>query len=132
MEKFLQINSISFFNNFYGEVSSISLLSLNQNDSLNIFCKTLKYFLDLQEGLWKRKYLNDFLSHLQTITYGDNKNEKNEQIITGNLCQNIVFIFTPFNYNISQPNIIEDCLGKFKLIIAGNIVNHRYQKYQKK
>ena len=126
------INSISFFNNFYGEVSSISLLSLNQNDSLNIFCKTLKYFLDLQEGLWKRKYLNDFLSHLQTITYGDNKNEKNEQIITGNLCQNIVFIFTPFNYNISQPNIIEDCLGKFKLIIAGNIVNHRYQKYQKK
>ena len=126
------INSISFFNNFYGEVSSISFLSLNQNDSLNIFCKTLKYFLEHEEGLWKRKYLNDFISYLQSITYGEKKNEKNEQIITGNLCQNIVFIFTPFNYNISQPDIIEDCLGKFKLIIAGNIVNHRYQKYQKK
>ena len=126
------INSITFFNNFYGEVSSISLFSLNQNDSLDIFYKTLKYFLKHKEGLWKRKYLNDFLSFLQTITYGDKKNEKNEQIITGNLCQNIVFIFTPFNYNISQPHIIEDCLGKFKLIIAGNIVNHKYQKYQKK
>ena len=126
------INSITFFNNFYGEVSSISLFSLNQNDSLNIFYKILKYFLNHKEGLWKRKYLNDFLSFLQTITYGDKKNEKNEQIITGNLCQNIVFIFTPFNYNRSQPHIIEDCLGKFKLIIAGNIVNHKYQKYQKK
>ena len=123
------INSISFFNNFYGEVSSISMLSMNQNDSLNIFSKSLKYFLEIKNGLWKRKYLINFINYLQSITYGDKKNEPTN---VKNLYNNIVFIFTPFNYNINRPNIIEDCLEKYNMIINGNICNHRYQNYQKK
>ena len=123
------INSISFFNNFYGEVSSISMLSMNQNDSLNIFSKSLKYFLEIKNGLWKRKYLINFINYLQSITYGDKKNEPTN---VKNLYNNLVFIFTPFNYNINRPNIIEDCLEKYNMIINGNICNHRYQNYQKK
>ena len=123
------INSIQFFNNFYGEVTSITMLSINLDDPLNIFSQTLKYFVNLNEGLWKKELLDSFLNFLGGITY---KEKKDEGILIGNLCKNVVFIFTPINYNIDQPNIVEDCFGKYNLIINGNIKNHKYQNYQKK
>ena len=122
------INSIVFFDNFYGEVTSISMLSLNHEDSLNIFSQTLKYFVELKTGLWKKRYLNNFMHFLQGITFHEKKNEGGEE---ENLSKKIVFIFTPFNYNINQPNIVEDCLEKYNLTIEGNVRNHKYQKWQK-
>ena len=115
------INSIVFFDNFYGEVTSISMLSLNHEDSLNIFSQTLKYFVEFKTGLWKKRYLNNFMQFLQGITFSEKKNEGSEK---ENLSKKIVFIFTPFNYNINQPNIVEDCLEKYNLTPAGNIRNH--------
>ena len=123
------INSITFFDNFYGEVTSISMLSINNDNSLNIFSQTLKYFAELESGLWKKRYLNNFIHFLQGITYEEKKEEGGKE---ENLSKNIVFIFTPLNYNINQPNIVEDCFGKYNLIINGRIKNHKFQNYQKK
>ena len=123
------IKSISFFNNFYGEITSISMLSLRHNDSLNIFSQTLRYFLEFDMGLWNKRYLNMFINYLQGITFNEKKNEND---VENNLFNSIVFIFAPFNYNGMYPDIIEDCLGKYNLKINGNIKNHRYQNYQKK
>ena len=124
------IKSITFFNNFYGEVTSISMLSMNHNDSLNIFSQTLKYFLEFSAGLWNKRFLNRFINYLEGIVFIRKKNEdENEE---DNLFNNIVFIFTPFNYSINNPDIVEDCLEKYNLTISGNIRNHRYQNYQKK
>ena len=122
------IKSIVFFDNFYGEVTSISMLSLNHEDSINILSQTLKYFAELNTGLWKRRYLKNFLHFLQGITLGEKNAEGGEK---GNLSQKLVFIFTPFNYNKNQPNIVEDYLENYNLIIEGNIKNHKYQKFQK-
>ena len=123
------IKSITFFDNFYGEVTSISMLSINHDNSLNIFAQTLKYFAELESGLWKKRYLNNFIHFLQGIIYEEKKIEGAKE---ENLSKNIVFIFTPLNYNINQPNIIEDCFGKYNLIVNGRIKNHKFQNYQKK
>ena len=123
------IKSITFFDNFYGEVTSISMLSINHDNSLNIFAQTLKYFAELESGLWKKRYLNNFIHFLQGIIYEEKKIEGPKE---ENLSKNIVFIFTPLNYNINQPNIIEDCFGKYNLIVNGRIKNHKFQNYQKK
>ena len=55
------------------------------------------------------------------------KKKKIEGAKEENLSKNIVFIFTPLNYNINQPNIVEDCFGKYNLIINGRIKNHKFQ-----
>ena len=123
------INSITFFENFYGEVTSISMLSINHDNSLNIFSQCLKYFAELESGLWKKRYLNNFIHFLQGITYEEKKEDGGKE---ENLSKNIVFIFTPLNYNINQPNIVEDCFGKYNLIINGRIKNHKFHNYQKK
>ena len=122
------MNSIVFFDNFYGEVTSISMLSLNHNDSLNIFSQTLKYFSELNTGLWKKRYLNNFINFLQGIILSEKKDDGGEK---ENLSQKIVFIFTPFNYDKNRTNIVEDYLEKYDLIINGNIINHKYRKFQK-
>ena len=129
LEKNDIIKSISFFNNFYGEITSMSMLSLNHNDSLNIVSQTLRYFQEFDMGLWNRRYLNRFINYLHGVTFYEKKNEYN---VENNLFNSIVFIFTPFNYNNIYPDIIEDCFGRYILKINGNIRNHRYQYYQKK
>ena len=44
----------------------------------------------------------------------------------------LIFIFSPFNYIDTNPNIIEDCLGQYHAFYYGNIANHRYKCYQNK
>ena len=123
------IKSINFFDNFYGEVTSISMLSLNQNDSINIFSQFLKNMSEYKRGFCKAKFLNNFIKFLKGITYvNKNINEEEKE----NLTKAIVFIFTPFNYDINGSNIVEDYLGKYNLILNGNVRNHKFQNYQKK
>ena len=56
-----KINSISLFNNFYGEVSSIIIISQKNNDSFNAFSKNLKFFSEMKRGLWDEKYIFNFI-----------------------------------------------------------------------
>ncbi len=122
-----KINSISFFENFFGEVTSITIISQKYNEAFNVFFTTLKFFSEMKKGLWDRKSINNFLKYIQEITYSDKKRDKGG----GSLYDDIVCIFTPVNYNQSNPKIIEDCFGNYFLEINGNIRNHKYYQYQK-
>ena len=61
------IQSIQFFNNFYGEVSSIIMLSQNKDleSSAVPSSEFLSEFKLFQEGLWKRKKLSNFMKLLE-------------------------------------------------------------------
>ena len=118
-----KIDSIDFFNNFYGEVSSITMLSQNKDfESSSIpppeFLSEFKLY---KEGLWKKKKITNYKKLLKK----KKKKKKN------NL--NIIFMFTPLNktYN-NEENMIESVFGSLMLKYNGNIKVHNYQCYQKK
>ena len=143
------IKTIKFFNNFYGEVSSMTFLTqkdvgypgVNSNDFL------IK-FKSMKEGLWKQKKLNNFIQILNEIdSMGvekirsktifnkfQTKPDKPEIIPTGKLIQNLIFIFTPLNYYTDgEPkNIIENVAGNLNLKFSGNIRVHKYYCFQKR
>ena len=122
------INSITFFENFYGEVTSITILSQKHNDALNIFNKNLKIFTEIKKGLWDKKHIFKFMKNMQSLNYPEKKKDKGGG---STFFDDLVAVFTPINYDSSHPNIIEDCLGKYFLEINGNIRNHKYNQYQK-
>ena len=123
------INSITFFDNFYGEVTSISMLSINDNESFNTFTQSLKSFLDIRKGIWSKKCLKNFLNFFNNNnTNANNKDKKNEK--EKNFKDNIVFIFAPFNYDINTPNILKDHWEKYDLVINGNIKHYKFFNYQ--
>ena len=144
------INSISFFNNFYGETSSMVLLS--QRDSGNPGVNNTEFleeFKSFKEGIWKKKKLDKFIQILKntnivnkgpkkTKTIAENKTNglKNTQTLTvekeKNLSENIIFIFTPFNSYNNSENIIKNVCSSLELKYTGNIRPHKYQCYQKK
>ena len=114
------IDSIEFFDKFKGEVSSIAMM-INLSDEKtilnNVFLGGLKQF---QEGIWKRKIFDQFIKFLKNINKKD-------------LSKDLAFIFTPFNYSTSNPDVIENSLEyPLKLRMHGSIRNHKYQCYQKK
>ena len=114
------IDSITFFDKFKGEVSSIAML-INLSDEKtilnNVFLGGMKQF---QEGIWKRKIFDNFIKFLKDVNKKD-------------LSKDLAFIFTPFNYSENNPNVIENSLeNPLKLRMNGTIRNHKYQCYQKK
>ena len=143
------IKTIKFFNNFYGEVSSMTFLSqkdvgypgVNSNDFL------IK-FKSMKEGLWKQKKFNNFIQILNEIdSMGvekirsktifnkfQTKPDKPEIILTGKLIQNLIFIFTPLNYYTDgEPkNLIENVAGNLNMKFSGNIRVHKYYCFQKR
>ena len=59
------INSIRFFNNFYGEVSSMTFLSQKDYGYPGVNASDfLLQFTQYKEGLWKRKKINKFIKLL--------------------------------------------------------------------
>ena len=117
-----KIQSLSFFENFFGEVTSISMLIQNDNSKPIInSAEFLPIFKNFIEGFHKKKYLHKFIDII--------KKEKDNNFIN-----NFVFCFTPFNYYNNDNCIIEDVFGNYTLSIINqkNIRNHRYQYYQKK
>ena len=119
-----KIDSISFFDNFYGEVTSIILLTLNKSDWFNILFKNIKIFTETKKGLWNKWSVFNFLKNVKDIANNDNKRDKGGGGL--NMNEDLVCIFTPINYDLSHPNIIEDSFGKFYLEINGNIRNNKY------
>ena len=137
-----RIDKIEFFNNFYGEVTSIYMFS--QKESGPPGANSTAYLSELKnygEGLWKKKLIDNFISLVQKIYAVDAKNKSiyfkstkidKKEDKRKTLFDNIVFVFTPINYLKSKPDIVEDVFAKYKMKFSGNIKNHQYQNYQKK
>ena len=117
------IDNIQFFNNFYGEVSSISMITQNKDFETSSVppAEFLSEFKSYKEGLWKRKRISNFIELLKKT----NASRKNPL--------NLIFSFTPLNkvYNNNE-NIIQSLSGNLVLKYKGNIRLHNYQCYQKK
>ena len=118
-----KIDSIQFFNKFFGEVSSIAMLSSEKDLESSALPSTefLAEFKLYKEGLWKRKKISNFIEILKKA----NSKRKNRL--------NIVFLFTPLN-KIYDNNkyLIDSICGSLVLKTSGNIKVHNYQCYQKK
>ena len=131
------IKYINFFNNFYGEVSSIFMFS--QRESGNPGVNNSSYLSQLKtysEGLWKKSKVDSFLKVLNNYDSINkenipNKNKNNDKKRT-TLLDNLVFMFSPMNTSNRRPNIVEDVFGKFQMQFNGNIRVHKNQSYQKK
>ena len=147
------IKSIKFFNNFYGEVSSIAFFSQKDYGYPGVSTSDfLTQFKDYKEGLWKRKKIDNFINLLsecdsigvekiksKTVSIKnpekmEKKLEKKDTNSSGKLYNNLIFIFTPLNYysEICNKNIIENVLGIFKMKFYGNIRPHKYYCFQKR
>ena len=140
-------DSIIFFDNFYGEVSSMSMAITREGNLWSLSNNFLKWFIKYKEGLWKKKYTDEFFKMLKELqptipsfllkksgyfkkqdineTPGENGPKKN-------YINYFNFIFTPFNTNKEIKGEVESCVGNIKMSYNGNIRNHRYQCYQKK
>ena len=119
-----EIDNVQFFNNFFGEVSTISMISQNKDfESSSLlpidFLGELKSYKD---GLWKRKYVKKFLELFNKI----NSKRKNKL--------KLIFIFTPKNLTQEKncENIVESINSNLFLKFSGNIRCHNYECYQKK
>ena len=143
-------NTIKFFNNFYGEVSSITFLSQKDYGYPGVNSSDfLLEFKQFKEGLWKKKKIETFLKLMNEFdsigiektkskTFSkkamkmEKKNDKTEREAAGKLIENIIFIFTPLNYYENNKNIIENSIGFFflKMKFSGNIRPHKYQCFQ--
>ena len=150
-----EIKAIEFFDNFYGEFTSITLLSQKEEGLPGVLTDPFLLLFKLnKEGLWKRKIFENFMKNIdklkslniqkiqQSINSKDLNNGKDNNIRKSvtfkmndnrrSLKEDLVFIFTPFNYIDTCPNIIEDCLGQYHAFYYGNIRNHKYICYQNK
>ena len=141
------IDSVIFFDNFYGEVSSMSMAITREGNLWSLSNNFLKWFFNYKEGLWKKKYTEYFFKMLKELqpsipsfiqkksgyfkkqdineTPGENAPKKN-------YINFFNFIFTPFNTRKEIKGEVENSVGNIKLTYSGNIRNHKYQCYQKK
>ena len=141
------IESVIFFDNFYGEVSSMSMAVTKEANNWCISNNFLKWFVKYKEGFWKRKYCDEFFNMLKEFVptdsnytksrtvYFKQQEIKNNLSFTGfkkNYADYFIFVFTPFNCSKSNDGEVENSLGKLKLSYSGNIRNHQYQCYQNK
>ena len=126
------IKHINFFNNFYGEVSSILMFSYTEpGNPGTTFGKFLSKLKDYSEGLWKKKKIKSFLKLLTNyesmIKEPGNTEEKKKTLF-----DNLLFIFSPINTSNRRPSIVEDIFSKFHMKYSGNIRIHKYKSYQKR
>ena len=149
------IKSIEFFDNFYGEITSIIFLSPKDIYKTEIkSSKFLEFFKTNKMGIWKKKNYTEFIEHISKFQYMEQKvtnnpkikRESNKKINKShsrkesfiveeyqkNLKDDLIFVLSVFNYIDTCPNIIEDCLGKSHSFYYGNIRAHKYISYQNK
>ena len=138
------INKIEFFEDFYGEFTSITFINQMEEGEPGVFTdQFLLSFKSHPEGIWKRKLLDEFILNMMKIKSlkkkvikdvkgnkdikkkdSNNPNNKGNNNINTNienprkLYEDVVFILTPFNYIDTCPNIIEDSLGKYHRLKA--------------
>ena len=138
------IVSVEFFNNFYGEVSSMTMFIQKEQGNPGVMNKDfLMLFNGFKGGLWKKKSMEKFIDILSKFSSID-KGEEAEKVLNPSvskknikndekkkyLIDNLLFVFTPFNCYNTQ--LIEDYFGRYQLILSGDIKNHRFQIYLKK
>jgi hypothetical protein len=140
------IDSVIFFDNFYGEVSSMSMAVTKEANNWCMSNNFLKWFGGYKEGLWKKKYSDQFFNMLKELVPTDSNYTKSRTVyfkkteinnpnfggFNKNYADYLVFVFTPFNAFKLNDGEVENSLGKFKLNYSGNIRTHKYQCYQKK
>ena len=148
------IKSISFFNNFYGEVGSITMLAQKEKDNVPPSVNSsefLLFFKQYKEGFWKKKNFDKLIEKLKTIDSAGKEPQKSLSFQPKNfnfpllllenkienpihLYDNLIYIFTPFSNSLTQNGLIENCLSdtNYKLIYSGNVKLHNYICYQKK
>ena len=142
LKKDVTIKYIEFFNNFYGEVSSIFMFSQKEHGNPGVNnSRFLSNFKNYKEGLWKKKIIDSFFKLLPNYESINTETSKTKVLTSVNtktqekkrtLWDNLVFVFTPINYYVTKPGFVEDSFGKYQLQFSGNIKNHHYTNYQKK
>ena len=139
------IESLEFFENFYGEVTSIAMLLQKEKSTPTInTVKFLPTFKSFAKGIHKKKGLNKFLDTLSNTVASEGSTLSDKISSEHKLKDNLVFIFTPFDYfhsswekmkNKEENKKIDDYYGNYTMSIIdkdNSIRNHRYQYYQKK
>ena len=140
------IDSIIFFDNFYGEVTSMSMAITREGNLWCLSNEFLKWFGNYKEGFWNRKYIENFFKMLKELKlifpsfitkkkellfYKQDTNETpDENTPQKNYINYFNFIFTPFNFMKDKKGEVESTVGNIKLNYSGNIRAHRYQFYQ--
>ena len=136
------IESLDFFENFSGEVTSMTMLIQKVKSNPTVNTKNfLAFFKNFTSGIHKKKRLNVFLNFISEIIPSELTNLQ-DLITDGSKLDNIIFIFTPFHHfkpswdnNKGENKSIDDYFGRHKILILdkdNSIWNHRYQQYQKK
>ena len=138
------IKYIDFFNNFYGEVTSIYMFSQNEQGPPGVSNSNfLSQFKNFKEGLWKKTKIDALFQILPTYESINQDSLKSKTVYIKSpqtklgekkktLWEDLVFVFTPLNYYQTKQNLIEDAFSHYTMQFSGNIKNHRYQSYQKK
>ena len=137
--------SIEFFENFYGEVTSISMLLQKEKAKPTMnSAKFLPIFKQFFQGFHKEKELKIFLDILSNNNSSEGQNLKEKISFEHKLVENVVFIITSFSYyssswdnihNKEENKRIDDYFGNHTVLIEeknNSIRNHRFQHYQKK
>ena len=144
------ITSIRFFDNFYGEVSSMTFLHQKDYGYPGVnSSEFLLVFKQFKEGLWKKKKIDSFIGLLKDFDSIGVEKIKSKTIFSRRpmkiekkfgkveetnckLIDNLVFMFTPINYCDNHFNTLESGKGFIKMKYHGNIRPHRYHCFQKK
>ena len=142
------IESLDFFDNFYGEVTSMTMFNHKEKGNITINSQAfLPLFKEYTLGFSKKKHLKkflDFISDNSSLINEDKKELKNKIQSGPKLIEDLVFVLVPFNYfhlswtknnNNEGHTILNDYFNKYKILIIDkdkSIRNHRYQYYQKK
>ena len=131
------ITSISFFQNFFGEATSIMLLNSHltkentyQNNVVSS-CSYIQTIINMKEGLWKNSLIERFM---QTLHGLDNDNDKkinykrkDENVHKAHkVYDDIKFLFIP---NANNTNIINDIFCNCEAILHGDGRVHTYESY---
>ena len=134
------IESLVFFENFYGEVTSMTMLLEKEKSDNTVNSKDfLPTFKNYITGFHKTKHLQKFCKVILD-KYGVSTNKNSSEKKSTN---NIVFIFACSNYfysswdnkNKEYNRVLNDYYNKYELLLMGKddpIRNHRFQYYQKK
>ena len=145
------ITKIKFFNNFYGEVSSMTFLSQKDHGYPGVNSNEfLLEFKNYKEGLWKKKKIDSFLKILSSYDSIGVEKTKSKTVFTKKpiklekkfdkieneeslkLIDNLIFIFTPLNYSeIKEDNIVENVFSFLNMEFSDEILPHKYKCFQK-
>ena len=146
------IKSISFFDNFYGEVTSIIMLSQETSGTCIVNSNEfLVFFKQFKEGFWREKKFDKFIEKVKSLEPNGNDVQKSQSFqakainltlklldskieFNNSFYDNLLFAFTPFSHSLTSEDIIENCLSiqNYKLKYSGNIRLHNYYCYQNK